>query len=69
LESLRGRNFYMNISEIARELKGLTKQAQINYSNEVKAIIKYRVKDKHRIETLLDLMGLENLKNTITIKS
>ena len=46
----------MKISEIAHEIKGLTKQAQINCSNEVEAIIKYRVKNKHRIEALLDLI-------------
>lgn len=46
----------MEISEIARQLKGFTKQAQVNYRNEVEVIINYRVEDKHRIETLLDLI-------------
>jgi DNA-directed RNA polymerase delta subunit len=55
-EYTKEQNFDMKISEIAHELKELTKQAQINYSNEVEDIIKYRVKDKHRIEALLDLI-------------
>ena len=46
----------MEISEITHNLKELTKKAQLYYSNEVESIINYNVKDKSRIEALLDLI-------------
>ena len=46
----------MEINEIAHQFKKITKQAKFNYSNEVEVIIKCRIKDKYRIEALLDLI-------------
>jgi hypothetical protein len=55
-DEIIGRDFDMEISEITHSLKKLTNKAQFYYSNEAEAIINYSVKDKRRIEALLDLI-------------
>lgn len=46
----------MDVSGIVQRLKEFAKLAEINYGYEIEEIIKLRVEDGERIETLLDLI-------------
>lgn len=46
----------MDVSGIVQRLKEFSKLAEENYGYEVEEIIRLRVEDEERIETLLDLL-------------
>ena len=46
----------MDVSGIVQRLKEFAKLAEVNYGYEIEEIIKLRVEDVERIETLLDLI-------------
>lgn len=46
----------MDVSGVVQRLKEFAKLVEVNYGYEIEKIIKLRVEDEERVETLLDLI-------------